>query len=45
MDSNLTITEGDVRDMSAVQIALCPEGETANIVISGIGNFAPSRAL
>jgi hypothetical protein len=37
ISAQLTITQGDVKDVESVKKTLCPNGETANIIISGIG--------
>lgn len=40
ISSHLTVTEGDVRDVSAVKSTLSPKGQTASIIISGIGEHS-----
>lgn len=37
ISSHLSVTEGDVRDVSVVKSALSPNGQIASIIISGIG--------
>lgn len=35
--AQLSITEGDVKDVESVRKTLCPAGKTADVIISGIG--------
>ena len=37
ISAHLSVTQGDVRDVGAVKSTLSPSGQTASIVISGIG--------
>lgn len=37
ISSYLTVTQGDVRNLSVVKSALSPNGQMASIIISGIG--------
>lgn len=40
ISSQLSVTEGDVRNVSAVKSALTPNGQTVSIIISGIGEHS-----
>ena len=37
--AQLSITEGDVKDVEAVRKTLSPTGKVADVIISGIGRF------
>ncbi|MCJ1470665.1 hypothetical protein MMC07_009311, partial [Pseudocyphellaria aurata] len=39
ISTHLRVTQGDVRDVSAVKNALSPDGLTASIIVSGIGIY------
>lgn len=41
ISSQLSVTEGDVRDVSAVKSALTPNGQPVSIIVSGIGEHFP----
>lgn len=40
ISSYLIVTQGDVRNVSVVKSTLSPNGQTASIIISGIGEHA-----
>lgn len=39
--AQLSITEGDVRDVETVRKTLSPAGKTADVIVSGIGEPYP----